>query len=161
LLFHRTDDYISEPFILDPTAGSFSAFAWIKGGAPGQVIISQADGTGFGTRWLWADPSYGRLMSWLMHPPFYPLVSESVITDDQWHHIGLVYDIDGLHRYLYVDGKEVAKDTDVVGGVDSDGRMYFGVDRTLNAACFFSGLIDDVRIYDAALTAEEIAALAQ
>ena len=161
LLFDGTNDYISPPFILDPAAGSFSAFAWIKGGARGQVIISQADGTGFGTRWLWADPSYGRLMSWLMHPPFDPLVSESVITDDQWHHIGLVYDIDGLKRYLYVDGKEVAKDTDVVGGVDSDGRMYFGANKTLDAAAFFSGLIDDVRIYDAALSAEEIEDMAQ
>ena len=161
LLFDGTNDYISPPFILNPRNGSFSAFTWIKGGAPGQVIISQADSTGLSTRWLWADPSYGRLMSWLMHPPFDPLVSESVITDDQWHHIGLVYDIDGLKRYLYVDGKEVAKDTDVVGGVDSDGRMCFGVDRTLDAASFFSGLIDDVRIYDAALNAEEIATLAQ
>jgi len=29
------------------------------------------------------------------------------------------------------------------------------------AASFFSGLIDDVRLYDAALSAEEIEALAQ
>ena len=34
------------------------------------------------------------------------LASESVITDAQWHHVGLVYDFDGLHRCLYVDGAE-------------------------------------------------------
>jgi hypothetical protein len=33
------DDYISTDFVLDPEDGSFSVFAWIKGGVPGQVII--------------------------------------------------------------------------------------------------------------------------
>ena len=145
------DDYVETDFILDPTKGSFSVFAWIKGGARGQVIISQTDGTGSGAAWLWADSSYGRLITRLMHPPFDPLVSESVITDGQWHHIGLVYDFDELKRCLYVDGAEVARDTDVVGGVDSNGGLYFGAGKTLDAGSFFSGLIDDVRIYNRAV----------
>jgi hypothetical protein len=161
LQFDGVDDYVSTGFILNPAKGSFSTFAWIKGGAPGQVIISQTDGTGSGAAWLWADSSYGRLITRLMHPPFDPLVSESVITDVQWRHVGLVYDFDGLHRSLYVDGAEVAKDTDVVGGVDSNGGLYFGAGKTLDTASFFSGLIDDVRIYDRALSAEEIAELAR
>ena len=156
------DDYASTPFILNPAEGSFSVSAWIKGGAPGQVVISQRDvGRNPGNTWLLADASYGRLMTRLMHPPFPPLVSESVITDDQWHHVGLVYDLIALHRYLYVDGTEVAKDSDLVGGVGSDGGLYIGADKTLDAAGFFSGLIDDVRIYNNVLSAEEIAALAQ
>jgi beta-lactamase regulating signal transducer with metallopeptidase domain len=160
------DDYVSVPFILDPAAGSFSMFAWIKGGARGQMIISQKDtsdgrNTKLGCAWLFADPSYGRLMTRLMHPPFDPLVSESVITDGQWHHVGLVYDFDALHRYLYVDGKEVAKDTNPVGGVDSNGDLYFGASKTLDASSFFSGLIDDIRIYDEVLSAEEVADLAR
>jgi hypothetical protein len=39
--------------------------------------------------------------------------------------------------------------------------MYFGTDKNLDATSLFSGLIDDVRIYNVALTAEEIATLAQ
>jgi hypothetical protein len=89
------------------------------------------------------------------------LGSESVITDDQWHHVGLVYDLNALHRYLYVDGIEVAKDSDFVAGVGSDGGLYIGADKTLDAASFFFGLIDDVRIYNNVMSAEEIAALAQ
>ena len=161
LEFDGIDDYVETDFILDPSKGSFSVFAWIKGGAPGQVIISQTDGTGSGAAWLWADSSYGRLITRLMHPPFDPLVSESVITDVQWRHVGLVYDFDGLKRCLYVDGAEVAKDTDVVGGVGSNGGLYFGAGKTLDAGSFFSGLIDDVRIYDRALNAEEVAELAR
>jgi hypothetical protein len=86
-----------------------------------------------------------------MHPPFDPLVSDSVITDGQWHHVGLAYDFVGLYRYLYVDGEEVARDIDVVGGVGSDGGLYIGAGNSLSAASFFSGLIDDVRIYNRAL----------
>ena len=161
LEFDGIDDYVETEFILDPAAKSFSVFAWIKGGSRGQVIISQDDGTGQGTRWLWADSSYGRLMTRLMHPPFDPLLSESVITDGQWHHVGLVYDLISLCRYLYVDGAQVAKDTDVVGGVDSNGGLYFGAGKTLDSTSFFSGLIDDVRIYNRVLSIEEIEALAR
>ncbi len=161
LHFDGVDDYVSTPFILDPAKVSFSAFAWIKGGAPGQVIISQTDGNGSGAAWLWGDSSYGRLITRLMHPPFDPLVSESVITDGQWHYVGLVYDFDGLHRCLYVDGAEVAKDTDFVGGMSVDGGLYFGAGKTLDATSFFTGLIDDIRIYDRALSAEEVAELAR
>jgi len=166
LQFDGTNDYVSTPFILNPAKGSVSISAWIKGGAPGQVMISQRDvidgrTTNPGNTWLLADASYGRLMTRLMHPPFPPLVSESVITDGQWHHIGLVYDFVGLHRYLYVDGTEVAEDSDFVGGVGSDGGLYIGADKTLDAASFFSGLVDDVRIYNNVLSAEEIAVMAQ
>ena len=166
LQFDGIDDYVSTAFILDPGKGSFSAFAWIKGGAPGQVIISQKDTTDGrttnpGSAWLWADSSYGRLITRLMHPPFDPLVSESVITDVKWRHIGLVYDFDGLKRCLYVDGTEVAKDTDFIGGVSVDGGLYFGAGKTLDATSFFTGLIDDIRIYDRALSAEEVAELAR
>jgi hypothetical protein len=88
-------------------------------------------------------------------------LSEAVITDGQWHHVGLVYDLDGLHRYLYVDGAQVAGDTDPVGGVDSNGDLYFGTGQMLEPGSFFSGLIDDIRIYDEVLSAEEVADLAR
>jgi beta-lactamase regulating signal transducer with metallopeptidase domain len=150
------DDYVSTDFSLNPRTQSFSVFVWIKGAAPGQVIISQTGGQ-LGTRWLWTDPSYGRLLTWLMHPPFDPLMSESVITDDQWHHVGLVYDFDNYCRSIYVDAVEVAKDNEIVGGIASDGGLYLGADKMLQPGTFMSGLIDDIRIYDEVLSAEEVA----
>ncbi len=162
LQFDGIDDYVETPFVRSPADGSLSLFAWIKGAVPGQVIISQIDATrGEGSAWLCTDPSDGRLITRLMQPPFSPLESESVITDGLWHHVGFVYDFEGFLRYLYVDGAQVAKDVIPVVPIHSDGGLYIGADKTLEAATFFSGLIDDVRIYDAALTAEEIEALAQ
>ena len=56
---------------------------------------------------------------------------------------------------------KVAEDATIVAGVASYGGLYIGTSKDLDAASFFSGMIDDVNIYEVALTAEEIAALAQ
>jgi hypothetical protein len=159
-----TDDFVSTDFTLNPVEGSFSVLAWIKGGVPGQVVVSQTDVTSgrntvFGSTWLGVDHSDGNLITTLMESPFGPLESETVIIGDQWRHIGLVYDLDTLSRHLYVDGIEVAKDADPVGGVGSEGGLYFGVGKNLEPGSFFSGFIDDIRIYPLALNAEQIAAL--
>jgi hypothetical protein len=166
LEFDGIDDYISTDFTLNPEDGPFSACAWIKGGAPGQAIISQSDGVGTGETWLGADMSGGKLMTGLVTSPLgrfvpTPLESEFVITDGQWHHIGFVWD--GSYRFLYTDGVEVAKDTMALTQalMSSNGGLYIGTSKDFDAASFFSGLIDDVRIYDRAMTPEEIEALAQ
>jgi len=76
------------------------------------------------------------------------LYSETVITDGQWHRIGLV--LDGSHRTLYVDGVAVAEDTQP-GLESSQMGLYIGVGKNYDAGTFFSGLIDDIRIYNRAV----------
>jgi len=159
LEFDGIDDYLSTPFILNPSNCSFSVFVWVKGGLPGQVVISQTGDLG-GT-WLGIDSSDGKLMTGFSGMYFGELVSEAVVTDGQWHHVGFVYELDSLHRLLYVDGTQVTEDATVVSGMPSDGGLYIGASKDLDSGTFFSGLIDDVRIYDVALTAEEIAALSK
>jgi len=161
LQFDGIDDYISTGNVLNPKLVEFSVFAWIKGGSPGQVIISQKSSFGgSGGTWLGTDVSDCRLMTALTSPTASPLESEFVITDNQWYHTGFVWD--GSHRQLYVDGTQVAKDTVALTALKpSTGGLYIGVAKDRDPASFFSGLIDDVRIYDIALSAEQIAALAQ
>jgi hypothetical protein len=166
LFFDGIDDYVSTPFILNPTKGSLSMLAWIYGFTPGQVIISQRNTTSgrtaiLGSTWLGTNPSDGKLMTGFSEMYFGALVSETVITDDQWHHVGFVYDMDTFHRRLYVDGVLVAEDTTAVSGMLSEGGLYIGASKDLDATSFFTGLIDNVSIYDVALTVEEIATLAQ
>jgi hypothetical protein len=159
LFLDGIDDYIETPFILDPSKGSFSIFAWVYSWMPGQVILSQADTTGprgiiTGSTWLGMDPS-GKLMTGLVPPRAgwvnpQPLVSESVITDTQWHHIGFVWD--GSYRALYIDGIEVAKDTAAQNPLKSaTGGLYIGCGKDKEPGSFFSGLIDDVRLYNRAV----------
>ena len=142
------DDYVGTPFVLNPADGAFSVFAWIKGRAPGQVIISQAAGA----NWLCSDPAEGKLMTELLalgRGGDLPLMSESVITDGNWHRVGFVWD--GSDRILYADDVEVARDTQAGLG-SSAGILYIGAGSTFDAANFFSGLIDDVRIYNRAVS---------
>ncbi len=150
------DDYISIPYVLDPLSGAFTVCAWINGGATGQVIVSQTDGTGYGSTWLGIDPTDGKLMTNLC---FFELISEKVITDGQWHHVVLVWN--GSRRSLYVDGQEVISDASDFNALSTTGGMYLGAGKNLDAGTFFSGIIDDVRIYNVALSTEKIAALAQ
>lgn len=154
LQFGGIDDYMSAPFILDPTAGPFSVFAWIKGSEAGRVIISQA---GSLCDWLATDPT-GKLQTTLPHPSFPPLESDLVITDDVWHHIGLV--CDAASTILYVDGAEAAGNN-VPPILPAQGGLYIGAGKNLEPGTHWSGLIDDIRIYNVALSPEEIEVLAR
>ena len=84
LQFDGVDDYLTAPFVLDPIKQPFSVFAWIKGGQPGQTIISQQGAFG---EWLSVDPA-GILTTSLTFP-LPAITSNVVITDDLWHHIGV------------------------------------------------------------------------
>ena len=148
LEFDGIDDYLSTPFILDPSAISgFSVFAWVKGIAPGQVVISQTGGA----NWLCASAGEGKLMTELKAPGRFgtPLFSEAVIIDGEWHRVGLTWD--GSTRTLFVDNVEVAKGTQgTLPG--SQGGLQIGAGKNLETGSFWSGLIDDIKIYDRAVT---------
>ena len=147
------EDYISTDFVLKPADRPFSVFAWVNSSVPGGVVISQLDGIGgSGETWLGIEAVSGKLMTGLVAPPVgrfvpKPLISESVITDGQWHNVGFIWD--GTYRSLYVDGIEVAKDAAAQNPMKSaTGGLYIGVGKNLEAGTFFSGLIDDVRIFN-------------
>ena len=128
--------------VLNPADGPFSVFAWIKGGAPGQVILSQTNSA----NWLYTDPSEGKLMSAInVAGRSGPLLSQAIITDGQWHRIGFVWD--GSKRMLYVDDVVVAEDAQN-GLTSSSGGLYIGCGKGMETGTFFSGLIDDIRIYN-------------
>jgi len=58
---------------------------------------------------------------------------------------------DGSHRTLYVDDVAVAEDTqDSLKG--SDSGLYIGTGKAMESGSYWSGLIDDVRIYNRAVT---------
>jgi hypothetical protein len=137
--------YVKAPFVCDPSQGPFSVFAWVKGGTPGQAVLSQAGGA----NWLMAGATDGALTTELRQAGRQgkPLTSSAVITDGAWHRVGFVWD--GSNRILYLDGVEIAKDTQSSLAA-SGGGLCIGAGSGLSPGAFWSGLIDDVRIYDRA-----------
>jgi hypothetical protein len=94
------------------------------------------------------------------------VVGTKELRDGQWHHIAVVFDSDSdpdtSDLTLYVDG--VAESVSYLGlraiNTAAETDVYLG-SRLGGASYLFSGLMDDVRIYSRALTAAEIAAMAQ
>jgi hypothetical protein len=87
----------------------------------------------------------------------WPEVYSDEVDDGNWHHIAGVYD--GSELYMYQDGDNVNSKT-VHGSINSKySRVLIGENGQAKNR-YWNGLIDEVRIYNRALTAEEITAIA-
>ena len=118
----------------------------MKDGLPGQVILSQDRGT----NWLCVDEFTGSLKTELMLARGgRALTAQTAITDGDWHRVGLTWD--GQNRCLYVDDVMVANDMQI-NLPQSLGRLFIGAGKQRDARTFWSGLIDDVRIYNRTMT---------
>jgi uncharacterized repeat protein (TIGR01451 family)/PGF-CTERM protein len=77
------------------------------------------------------------------------------LKDNKWHHIVAVRD--GTSAYLYIDGSVVDSDENAnLGAIDSGHSDWIGYKPDNNGA--FNGIIDEVHIYNRALTTDEIKA---
>jgi len=139
--------FVTANSVLSPADGPFSVLAWVKGGAPGQVVVSQSGRT----NWLMADATTGALMTELSHagPGGSPLGPEVVITDGNWHRIALTWD--GANLRLYVDSLLVTEHVQD-GLADSSARLIFGTGKNRESGTYWSGLIDDIRNYNRAVS---------
>jgi gluconolactonase len=142
LQFDGIGNYVKAPYVLNPSAGAFSAFAWVRSETPGRVILSQNGGS----NWLSVDAAghVGTELTKAGRSGTSPLWSQVVVTDGQWHHVGLSWN--GSIRVLYVDDVEVTRDAATGTASSSTGGLYIGAGTPLGN--FWSGLIDDVRLYD-------------
>jgi len=71
-----------------------------------------------------------------------------------WHHF--VYTFDGTRNRLYIDGQQRATTTTQP---DSGAVVNARVGAIYNGAESFGGIVDELRIYNRALSAREVAAL--
>ncbi len=86
------------------------------------------------------------------------LYGDILIDDGDWHHIVGIYDVDTA--YLYVDGvldKEGAASGNPIGFVEDP--LLIGAKYELTYRNSWNGLIDDVRIFDYALSPEQVDSL--
>lgn len=83
----------------------------------------------------------------------------------KWHHIAAVYDADSKTAYLYFDDMSAPAASAVFANADSDGsfaktgnNFAVGRDSEHSGDRDFKGLIDNVRVYNEALSSEQLQA---
>jgi hypothetical protein len=154
--FDGVDDYVD---IANDSAFDLSAAvtvaAWIKVDTftkLWQSIVTKGDGT---WRLMRNDATNNLKFSGTGLSPNGATGSVNV-NDGLWHHAVGVYD--GSKMYLYIDGNEDASVAVTGTLATNDFNVFIGENaQTVNR--HFDGMIDDVRIYNRALSAAEIKAM--
>lgn len=136
---------------------SFTFNAWINTTYKHQnerCLIRTDAGSG-DTGWCVRMVSNGNIQIW---EDGYVATSPATYTDGNWHMVTYIRDVDQLVGKLYVDGSEVCSYV-MSGGVRNvaNGRTHYLGSR--GGGEFYRGAMDDVRLYDKALSVDEIAAL--
>src|SRR3990172_4349278 len=159
--FDGNDDYADMGSNLDfSKMTSFTISTWIKTTTTGtnQQIINKWDSNNFGYLnsvfeiWL---ISTGKVRFYLSTNSVYDYIESSVISPDTWYQVTSC--LDGTNIRLYINGNEVAyKALSGILGNTPDliiGRI------SLNGTRYFNGQIDEVQIYNYALTSTQIKTL--
>ncbi|MBQ0967635.1 exo-alpha-sialidase [Streptomyces sp. RK23] len=145
--------------------GDFTASLWFR--------YSAADGEqpllwmgGIGTTqpqvWLRAEPGNGRVQGLITTrdgaaaPRSAWVRAGRALNDGQWHRLALRRG--GGRLTLFVDGSAAADAADVPGSVSRNSPFGVHVGERMDGRARFTGAVDDVRVWNRALTDAEIAA---
>ena len=170
LLFDGTDDYVAvaNHDSLNPTS-ALSISGWFKlTTAPNSfdgLIMKTTDGgwaDGYGIFWV-ADASVGSVASLAFYVGEYTGVTGGLAfkafdynADLNWHHFAAVWD--GATVSLYIDGIKGTDDTFAAPLTNSTTRLFLGADVGAPdiPGSGSPGALDDLRLYNRALTIDEI-----
>lgn len=168
LSFDGINDYINLGDILDAGSGNMTVTAWVKFGAlnANQKIAIKSHSL---SPWLsWQLQLWGSQPQTNGVEPMFTLATTDIgyysagywgeISADTWYHISGVKNGNSLLFYLNGTTNDTWSDT-ISGTVQNgDGSLWIGSGWNGTDEPF-NGVIDDVRIYNRALTSEEIYAL--
>ena len=169
LTFNGSSQYVSAGNNLQQL-GAFTISAWVKlagGGDAAQTIVTRTGSSNYITDYfLYANPG-GQFALQRSNGSTYPsILTNNAISVGTWHHVVGVYNNDA--GSIYVDG--VLQTVTASGGALNSVTVTSGTRTTwigrtsypgVNADIYhFNGSIDDVRIYNRALSQAEVTTLA-
>jgi hypothetical protein len=162
LSFDGVNDYVNMGNVLNMTTNDFTVGAWIKTTmvAEGHIVSKGSNASGTLKRYILQTV----LVSGTYRCGFsisdgdIRTIGSGVINvaDGNWHYCVVVFDRDSTAK-VYVDGKLDGTPVTLASQVDdltNTTPFYIGRNAT---GSYFNGLIDDVRIYNRALSAGEVA----
>ena len=144
---------------VDGVQQAFTISNWIKTVSDGEMVTWGLQGAA--TRISW------RVESGILRTEHAAgnLRSNTPVNDDEWHHVALVVTEGASLRVpatqFYLDGlpDTTNSGTDTAYNITPDSDVRIGMSGPQGGR-FFTGLIDEVKLYDRALTAEELLWLA-
>jgi Concanavalin A-like lectin/glucanases superfamily/F5/8 type C domain len=161
--FGGREDYIEIPDY-NGVSGvqSRTCSAWIKTAKEGEEILSWGQNVA-GQKWVFRTDTNGAIRAEVNGGY---IVGSTDVCDDNWHHVAVVFQTDDTPDVtdikLYVDGVQETISAELSKAINTaiDGTVRIGKSPWSGSTFFFEGLIDDVRIYDHALSPPEAASLA-
>jgi len=155
LSFDGTDDYVEVPD--DESLNITDAItieAWIKTNTSGVVQVVLNKNNAYQLR-VAGDL---RVIGYVYTDSWHYVSSYSLIEPNIWYHIVFTYDksLTSGNLKLYINGGEAANPVDETGTISSNAYDLLIGARLVTPVDLFNGLIDRVRIYNRALSEEEI-----
>jgi hypothetical protein len=151
---------------LNPTkAITLETWAYVKGDGFYPSLISKGNvGLYYESYALYLNPdgSVGFLLNRNLSPSGRTIVNGPVIKKNVWTHIAGTYD--GTMMRIFVNGQEVASGAHAGGIAQTIYPAYFGKSDRLFSGLpdsYFKGMLDEIRIWNRALTPSEIMGSAQ
>ncbi|MEI8272611.1 MAG: LamG-like jellyroll fold domain-containing protein [Paludibacter sp.] len=148
---------------LNVTAGhSVTITAWVKTtSATNQMFVcKRVNGDGDGYE-LYQSGAYFAVNAFSSGTDISPAVGTLYpINDGNWHHVAYVLNVTGTTSSIYVDGK-LEKTLQITAGqagagITNTDALYFGVRNTTTKTLPLNGSLDEVRIYDKAMTPADL-----
>jgi uncharacterized repeat protein (TIGR01451 family) len=163
LTFNGVDDYVDVPYTTTLNAESFTVATWAKvtGGDGYRSVVTSREALPRGYI-LYATPQNTwefwvgtEAEGWLS-------LGDVPIAPNVWTHLAGVYSKATQTMHFYVDGKLISSRAVAAFAPNTGRPLRVGAGATeVPAQFYFTGDIDDVRVFNRVLIAEEVARLAQ
>lgn len=140
------------------SSDSFSFNVWINSTGGGNFIRTEGGSGSWG--WFVRFVGEGKIQIWEGTYTSYTAETTESYNDGNWHMVTFIRDASNKIGRLYVDGEEKCH-YDMPSGPQPLTSAYLDYLGSYGSGEFFHGTMDEVRLYNKALTAEEVAALYQ
>lgn len=155
LKFDGSDDNVNigNPEDLNFGDGAYSIEAWIKTQNDGPIVTKMQSSN---ERGWYNRVEGGKLHNRLQADNGNSGHSTSNVSDGNWRHVITVIDRTGGRQQVYIDGtlEGNSQIADVVGGISNERDAVVGSYH--DGKEYFNGIIDEVRIYNRALSETEV-----
>ncbi len=152
LNFDGGDDFVDTNYNTDFASGGFSISAWAKTSSNGISRILSKYSAGGNQKWLLFNAGQ---IEFGITGSTGGITTAGTYNDDQWHLFTAT--TDATNMYLYIDG--ILDSVSTHDNTFTSNAINWHIGQRNDGAEYFNGQIDDVRIYDTTLSAEDVYSL--